>query len=166
LRAALRQLARLLEIPRPEGSIETAKSEGHNLIAETSKTFEQARRYAELTQFEFEDSRQGDRTSLGNLENTLSRTENVFAVASSLVGDEALTTWQRLSADLQMTESALRNAAANRIEQAVSPIASENRDADFVVAFSRWNEAVMQLKETNMRTARVSEIAAEVQNLD
>jgi len=35
-----------------------------------------------------------------------------------------------------------------------------------VVAFSRWNEAVMQLKETNMRTARVSEIAAEVQNLD
>jgi len=166
LRAALRQLARLLEIPRPESSIETAKSEGHNLIAETSKTFEQARRYAELTQFEFEDSRQGDRTSLGNLENTLSRTENVFAVASSLVGDEALTTWQRLSADLQMTESALRNAAANRIEQAVSPIASENRDADFVVAFSRWNEAVMQLKETNMRTARVSEIAAEVQNLD
>ena len=65
-----------------------------------------------------------------------------------------------------MTESALRNVAANRIEQAVAPIASENRDADLVVAFSRWNQGVMQLKETNIRTARVSEIAAEVQHLD
>ena len=166
LRAALRQLARLLEIPRPESSIETAKSEAHGLIAETSKSFEQARRYVDLTVFEFEESPGGERTSLGNLESTLSHTENVFAAASSLVGDEALATWQRLPADLQMTESALRNAAANRIEQAVAPIASENRNADFVVAFSRWNQGVMQLKETNIRTGRVSEIAAEVQHLD
>ena len=89
LRAALRQLARLLEIPRPEASIETAKSEGHNLIAETSKSFEQARRYADLTVFEFEESPNGERTSLGNLESTLSRTENVFAAASSLASEQA-----------------------------------------------------------------------------
>jgi hypothetical protein len=125
LRQALRQLARLLEIPRPESSIETARSEAHNLIADTSKSFEQARRYADLTVFEFEESPNGERTSLGNLESTRSRIENVFAAASSLVGDEALAIWQRLPADLQMRESALRNAAANRIEQAVAPIASE-----------------------------------------
>ena len=58
LRAALRQLARLLEIPRPEISIEKAKSEAHALIAETSKSFEQARRYVDLTVFEIEESRQ------------------------------------------------------------------------------------------------------------
>jgi hypothetical protein len=165
LRSALQQLARLLEIPRPESSIETAKSEAHSLIAETSKSFEEARRYADLTVFEFEQSPNGERTSLGNLESTLSRTENVFAVASSLVDDEALATWQRLPADLQMTESALRNAAANRIEQTVPLIASENRDADFVVAFSRWNQGVMRLKETNIRTVRVSEMVTEVQQL-
>ena len=34
----------------------TAKAEAHALIAETSKSFEQARRYAELTAFEFEES--------------------------------------------------------------------------------------------------------------
>src|SRR3954465_7376532 len=113
LRAALRQLARLLETPRPGSSIETAKLEAHNLLAETSKSFEQARRYADLTVFEFEETPNGERTSLGNLEGTLSRTENVFVAASSLVGDEALATWQRLPADVQMTESALRNAAAN-----------------------------------------------------
>jgi uncharacterized membrane protein YccC len=166
LRQALRQLARLLEIPRPESSIEGAKADAHRLMGETSKSFDQARRYADLTVFEFEESPDRERTSLGNLESTLSRAENVFAAAGSLVGDEALATWQRLPADLQMTESALRNVAANRIEQAVAPIASENRDADFVVAFSRWNETVMQLKETDIRTARVSEIAAEVQHLD
>jgi uncharacterized membrane protein YccC len=165
LRAALQQLARLLEIPHPESSIETAKSEAHNLIAETSKSFEQARRYADLTVFEFEESPNGERTSLGNLESTLSRTENVFGAASSLVGDEALATWQRLPADVQMTESALRNAAANRIEQAMAPIASENRDADFVLAFTKWNQGVMQLKETNIRTACISEIVSNVQQL-
>ena len=166
LRAALRQLARLLETPRPGSSIETAKLEAHNLLAETSNSFEQARRYADLTVFEFEETPNGERTSLGILEGTLSRTENVFVAASSLVGDEALATWQRLPADVQMTESALRNAAANRIEQAMAPITSENRDADFLVAFSRWKQGVMQLKETNARTNRVSEIVAEVQDLD
>src|SRR6201981_601321 len=47
LRQALRQLARLLEIPRPETPLEKAKAEAHDLIPETSKTFDQARRYAE-----------------------------------------------------------------------------------------------------------------------
>src|SRR5436190_16262768 len=166
LRAALRQLAKLFEIPRPDVSIGKAELEAHNLLAETSKSFDQARRYADLTVFELEETPNGERTSLGILEGTLSRTENVFVAASSLVGDEALTTWQRLPADVQMTESALRNAAANRIEQAMAPIASENRDADFLVAFSGWNQGVMQLKETNARTNRVSEIVAEVQDLD
>src|SRR4051794_34605205 len=82
LRAALRQLARLLETPRPGSSIETAKLEAHNLLAETSKSFDQARRYADLTVFEFEETPNGERTSLGNLEGTLSRTENVFVAAS------------------------------------------------------------------------------------
>src|SRR3954468_10732942 len=90
LRLTLRQLAQLLEIPRPQASIEAAKTESHNLLAETSKSFDQARRYADLTVFEFEETPNGERTSLGNLEGTLPRTENVFVAASSLVGDEAL----------------------------------------------------------------------------
>src|SRR5713226_5386844 len=83
LRQALRQVARLLEIPRPDTSVEKAKAETHDLIPETSKTFEQARRYAELTTFEFEESPNRDRTSLGNLESTLSRAEEVFVAATS-----------------------------------------------------------------------------------
>src|SRR5205823_9727126 len=73
LRQALRQLARLLEIPRPDTSGEKAKTEAQALRPETSRTFQQARRYAELTAFEFEESPNRDRTSLGNLEETLSR---------------------------------------------------------------------------------------------
>jgi Aluminium activated malate transporter len=89
LRQALRQLALLLEIPRPESSIEAAKSEAHGLIAETSKSLEQAKRYVELTQFEFEESPGGERTSLQNLEETLSRAEEIFASAKSLVEGDA-----------------------------------------------------------------------------
>src|SRR6478735_5971353 len=89
LRQALRQLARLVEVPRPETSIEVAKSDAHRLIGETSKSFDQARRYIELTQFEFEESPNGERTSLGNLETTLARADEIFASAKSLVlGDE------------------------------------------------------------------------------
>ena len=49
LRQALRQLARLLEIPRPDTSLEKAKMEARALIADASKSFDQARRYAALT---------------------------------------------------------------------------------------------------------------------
>jgi multidrug resistance protein MdtO len=89
LRAALRQLAKLLEIPRHETSIETAKSEADALREETSKSFDQARRYVELTQFEFEESPDRDRTSLENLEETLSRAEEIFASAKSLEQGDA-----------------------------------------------------------------------------
>src|SRR5215813_5031538 len=89
LRVALRQLARLLGIPRPETSIETAKAEAHSLMAETSKSFDQAKRYVELTQFEFEESPDHERTSLETLEETLSRAEEIFASATSLVQGDA-----------------------------------------------------------------------------
>jgi uncharacterized membrane protein YccC len=85
LRAALRQLARLLEIPRPDVSIEKTKAEADALIGETAKSFDQMRRYVELTQFEFEESPDRDRTSLGNLETTLARADEIFASAKSLV---------------------------------------------------------------------------------
>ena len=85
LRVALRQLARLLEIPRPETSIEAAKADAHRLIGETSKSFDQARRYLELTQFESEESSATDQVSTSKLENILVRAEEIFASAKSLV---------------------------------------------------------------------------------
>jgi hypothetical protein len=166
LRQALRQLARLLEIPQPETPLERAKAEAHQLIPETSKTFEQARRYAELTTFEFEESPNGDRTSLGNLEETLSRAEDVFSVATSLVSDEALTSWQQLSTAAQIAESELRNAAAKRVQRATTNGPAKHiDDANLSIALTRWNETVVR-PPPNIRTARVSEIAAEVQHLD
>src|SRR5438309_4629589 len=96
LRAALQQLARLVEIPRPESSIEAAKADAHRRIGETSESFDQARRYIELTQFEFEESPNGERTSLGNLESTLSRAEEVFVAVTSLANDQAWNEWQQL----------------------------------------------------------------------
>src|SRR6267378_772387 len=89
LRAALQQLARLVEIPRPETSIEAAKADAHRLIGETSESFNQARRYMELTQFESEESSTTDQVSTSKLENILVRAEEMFASAKLLVeGDE------------------------------------------------------------------------------
>jgi uncharacterized membrane protein YccC len=89
LRQALRQLAQLLEIPRPKSSIEAAKAEAHALIGETAKSFDQARRYVELTQFESEESSATDQVSTSKVENILVRAEEIFASAKSLVlGDE------------------------------------------------------------------------------
>src|SRR6267378_4731416 len=89
LRVALQQLTRLVEIPRPETSIEAAKVDAHRLIGETSKSFDQAHRYLELTQFESEESSATDQVSTSKLENILARAEKIFASAKSLVqGDE------------------------------------------------------------------------------
>ena len=166
LRAALRQLARLLEIPRPDVSIEKTKTEAHALIGETAKSFDQARRYVELTQFEFEDSRQGDRTSLGNLKTTLSRAEEVFVSATSLASEQAWDEWQQLPPAARIAESELRNAAAKRIEDATTSDTEKDIDgANLSIALTRWNETVVR-PAPDIRTARVSEIAAEVQHLD
>src|SRR4029077_21094023 len=165
LRAALQQLARLIEIPRPESSIEAAKADAHRLIGETSKSFDQARRYIDLTQFEFEESPNGERTSVGNLECTLSRAENVFAAASSLVGDEALANWQQLPADAQAAESELRNVLARHVERAVNHDSPEETDANLSIAFARWTEITQALQVKNSRVGLVSQIVTEVQQL-
>jgi len=89
LRQALRDLARLLEIPRPETSIETAKVEAQSLIGATAGGVEQARRYAELTQFELEESPLSDRLTQTKLESILARAEEIFASAKSLVQGDA-----------------------------------------------------------------------------
>src|SRR5258705_9823309 len=89
LRAALQQLAKLLEIPRPDVSIEKAEAEADALTAETSRSFDQARRYAELTAFEFEESGAADQLPKTKLESILARAEEIFASAKSLVRGDA-----------------------------------------------------------------------------
>ena len=170
LRAALRRrfdnLRGCSKFPGLEISIEAAKSEAHALIGETSKSFDQARRYVELTQFEFEESPDRDRTSLGDLESTLSRAEEVFVAASSLASEQAWNEWQQLPPAARIAESELRNAAAKRIEDATTSGTEKDIDiANLSIALTRWNETVVR-PAPESRTALVSEIAAEVQHLD
>jgi multidrug resistance protein MdtO len=165
LRAALRQLARLLEIPRPETSIEPAKAEVDSLIGETTKSFDQARRYTELTQFEFEESPDRERSSLGNLETTLTRAEDVFTAATSLASEQAWNEWQQLPPDTKIAESELRNAAAKRVEHAATSGTAKDIDsADLSIALARWNETMVR-PAPDSRTALVSHVAAKVQHL-
>jgi len=166
LRQALRQLARLLEIPRPDTSVEKAKTEAHALIPETSKSFDQARRYIDLTEFEFEESPDRERTSLGNLEGTLSRAENVFVAATSLANDQAWNEWQQLPAAAKTAESELRTVAAKRIERVAASDELEDAGANLSTAFARWIETMQALQLKNSRVALVSQIAAEVQTTE
>ena len=161
MRAALQQLARLVEIPPPESSIAAAKSEAHALIGATSESFDHTRRYVELTQFEFEESPDRDRTSLGDLESTLSRAEEVFVAATSLAGDEALATWRQLPADAQAAESKLRNVVAKRVDHD----GPEETDANLSIAFARWTETMQALQVKNSRVGLVSQLVTEVQQL-
>src|SRR6266403_1520203 len=75
LRAALQQLARLVEIPSPQTAVKEAKPKAQALVAAISRELEQAQRQAELTGFEIGEPQAGDRVSLGNVEATLSRAE-------------------------------------------------------------------------------------------
>jgi uncharacterized membrane protein YccC len=163
LRAALQQLARLVEIPGPQPSIAAAKSEAHALIGATSKSFDHTHRYVELTQFEFEESPDRDRTSLGDLESTLSRAEEVFVAATSLANDQAWNEWQQLPAAAKTAESELRSAVAKRIERAAASDEREDGGANLSTAFARWTETMQALQVKNSRVALVSQIVTEVQ---
>jgi uncharacterized membrane protein YccC len=164
LRAALRQLAQLLEIPRPKTSIEAAKAEAHSLIAATSGSFDKARRYVELTQFEFEESQDHERTSLENLEETLSRAEHVFASATSLTSDRAWNEWQHLPSAAKFAESELRNAIAKGVERVAASDTLEDAGANLSTVFTRWTET-MQALGLKSRVGLVSRIVTEVQQL-
>src|SRR5882724_5170990 len=163
LRLTLRQLAQLLEIPRPQASIEAAKMEFQARIEETAKGFEQARRYAELTQVEFEESPDREQTSLGNLEGTLSRAEEVFGVATSLGSERAWDEWQQLTPTAKIAESELRDFAAKRIERVATGDVAKDTDANLSTAFARWTETMQALHVKNSRVALVSQIVTEVQ---
>ena len=90
----------------------------------------------------------------------------MFVAATSLANDQAWNEWQQLSPAARIAESELRNAAAKRIEDAtISGTEKDIDSANLSIALTRWNETVVR-PAPNIRTARVSEIAAEVQDLD
>jgi uncharacterized membrane protein YccC len=165
LRKTLQQLARLLDIPRPQTSIEAAKAEAQALMAQTATSFHQTRRYVELTRFEFEHYRDSDWASLGGLETTVSRAEDVFAGVNALASDQAWNEWQLLPLAAKTAESELRNVAAKRIERVITSDVVENTDTEVSRALDRWNATVQQLRLENSRTALISTIAAEVRHL-
>jgi hypothetical protein len=165
LRQALRQLARLLEIPQPETLLEKAKAEAHDLIPETSKTFDQARRYAELTAFEFDESPDRDRSELHDLESTQSHAEDVFAAATSLTSDQDWNEWQKLPPPAKIAESELRRIAAKQIERAASGHVAQHSEADLSGAFDAWHETVQPSASEKSRNALVSRIVAGVEDL-
>src|SRR3954451_12259999 len=158
LRQALQQLARLLEIPRSDVSIEKGKAEAETLIAETSKSFEQARRYADLTVSEFEASPAGDRRAVESTEGTLSRAERVFVTATSLFSDHALDEWQQLPQTARIAESELRNAFAKRIERVAASDELEDAGGSFSTGFARWTETMQALQVKNSRAALISQL--------
>jgi multidrug resistance protein MdtO len=165
VRQALRQLARLLEIPQPEISIETAKAQAAALIPDISKTFDQARRYAELTAFEFDESPDRDRSALHDLESTQSHAEDVFAAATSLTSDEGWNEWQQLPPPAKIAESELRRIAAKQIERGASGDVAQHSDADLSRAFHAWHETVQPSASENSRNALVSRIVAGAEDL-
>ncbi|HEY4639125.1 MAG TPA: FUSC family protein, partial [Candidatus Udaeobacter sp.] len=158
LRQALQQLARLLEIPRSDVSIEKGKAEADTLIAETSKSFEQARRYADLTESEFEQSPASGRRAVESTEGTLSRAERVFVTATSLFSDHALDEWQQLPQTARIAESEVRNAFAKRIERVAASDELEDAGGNFSTAFARWTETMQALQVKNSRAALVSQL--------
>ena len=163
LRQALAELAKLLVIPSPETPVTESKSNAKALIAEISRELEQAQRQAELTSFEIDEPRAGDRISLGNLETTLSRAEHVLTLATSLSSDSSWNEWRQLPPGVQAAESELRNAIAKRIERAGVSDTLGGSDANLSTVFPRWTETIQALQVKNSRVALVSRLVSEVQ---
>jgi hypothetical protein len=147
------------------GPIDRVSEVLFGLIAESSKSFEQARRYAQLTAFEFEESLGGGRVAVQNTKSTLSHAERVFVPLTSLASDQIWNEWQQLPPAARIVESELRNAITKRVERAAASDEREDAGANLSTAFARWTETMQALQVKNSRVALVSQIAAEVQHL-
>jgi uncharacterized membrane protein YccC len=165
LHEVLRQLARLLVIPRPETPINQAKPKVEALIAEISRELEKARREAELTSFEADGPPPRENVSPACLEIILSRVEHLWAMGTSFNSESAWTKWQQLPPEAQEAESQLRNFVARRIECAANRDGAEEADAHLAVALARWTEIVRRLSLNGSRVALVSQIGAQAQDL-
>src|SRR5882762_1630448 len=85
LRQAFQQLSRLVSIPGPGIADGTAKPAPEALVSAISKDLTQARRQAELANFEFEESSASVRGLTREMENVLTQAEEIFTSAKSLV---------------------------------------------------------------------------------
>jgi hypothetical protein len=145
--------------------VQEAKPKAEALIAETSRKLEQARREAELTSFEVDDSGPRGSASSGYLETILSRAEHVSALATSLTSVSAWREWQQMPPDAQEAESELRNVIGGRVGGAANGEGTDDADANLSIALARWTETIQRLSLEGSRIALISRIAAEAQRL-
>lgn len=165
LRRALRQLAHLLVIPRPEIPEEQAKSTAEALLTNLSREIEQSHREAELVSFEMDGAPLGKNLSPNELKNILSHVERILATLTSLNSEAAFKEWQQLPPEAQLTETELRRALSRRIEHAVQGDSSQNPNAELSRVFAQWTEISKPRSFEGSRIALISRIAIEVQQL-
>ena len=125
LAQALRNLARLLAIPRFSTSPESSAEEGASLRTEISGNLDDSIRLAELGLFE--DSEADFRANLRarEIEVMVNRVQGLYLTATILTGRAAIVDWQGLSERAQACDSELRSAAAVQLERIAARIEND-----------------------------------------
>ena len=145
LREALQQLARLLVIPSPKTPAKEAQAKVEALRLEISRELKQARREAELANFESEEPRPRGSVSSGYLKTILSRAEHVLSLATSLSSDSSWQEWSRLGASAQSVEFAVRARAAEQLRRAADLVdrGLSPEPVDLEVSLAAWEREAL-----------------------
>jgi multidrug resistance protein MdtO len=125
LARALRNLARLLAIPRFSTSPESSAEEGASLPTEISGNLDDSLRLAELGLFEDNEADLHASLRAREIEAMVHRTQGLHLTATILTGRAALVDWQGLSEAAQACDSELRNAAVAQLERIAARIEND-----------------------------------------
>jgi hypothetical protein len=169
LARALRSIARLIETPQAQTSLESAKVEAVSLRARITAGIDEALRLVEVAPLEEDEPGPRVWSSTKEVETLISRTADVFLTASLLANDDALSDWQRLPDPARRAESELRSTAALRLDQTADFLlgseSADQTDLESSVAWTRARAAPPPQFPDERRTALLERLARQAQRV-
>ena len=169
LARALRSIARLIDTPQAQTSLESAKAEATSLRARITAGIDEALRLAEVAPLEEDEPGPRGWSSTEEVETLISRTADVFLTASLLANEAALSDWQRLPDQARRAESELRSKAAMRLDQTADFLlgsgSAEQTDLESSVAWTRAGAASPPQSPDEGRTALLERLARQAQRV-
>ena len=144
LTRALRNLARLVLIPKIGAPVEMESKAAVDLRGKLTKDLDTSLRLSELATFEGEGNLPGP--SPFSLLAIAENAQVVYLISMTLSTETELAEWQRLEPSTQEAEMALRAGAAEKLEGIATSLESglQSGTGDFKSALANWNRAANQ----------------------
>ena len=166
LARVLRNLSRLLLIPKIGAHIEAERKTADKVRGEITKDLDDTLRLSELIVFENTKTDRPENLSPSVLERLASHIQALCLMTTALLRKTKLEEWQRLDEPVQQAETILRTGAAEELQHVAAFVETGQppKSTGLESAFTTWNYTVAQVTE-NDRPRLVRRLIEQIRQL-